>query len=550
MENNTSKNQTLQHGAYIMLFTAILTKLIGALFKIPISQDYCLGDLGFGYFSAAYDLYTPISTLAISGFPLALSRIIADYAAQNRYAEIKEAFKCSKKVLLLISAVEFIFISIIIVPFSRLTDPTGNGIYSLIAILPSVIILSVLSLYRGYFEGFSNMKPPAVSNIIEALGKLILGFSFAIITLKITKNVAFAAAGALLGISVGLVISGYYIYRKYKTDYKSINFDDFSLSNDFSSKRLIKDILAVILPIGLSSLAGSFVALVDTLTVRAQLSVQIIDNSSYFEVIFKQLIEESGITSVNLLPTVLYGIKGKAFTLFNIILTLTMSLGISAVPAITKHKSQNNTKEVLKSANTSLKLTTLICFPVSAGFISVGSRLMSLIFGGGVSAQIGGKMLIIYGFATVFAGVSIVMGNILQGMGSYSAVLRNICSGVLLKILLNILLTAIPSINIYGCCYSTLFCYVFIFIMHLISFYNNCNCLPQKSIFLKPLLSSVICGSVAFLVASISDKIIFILLAVIIAAIVYFVFLFVLKFFEPQDFESVPILNKFSNMCK
>lgn len=548
MENKNTVNQSLQHGAYIMLFTAILTKLIGALFKIPISQDFCLGDLGFGYFSAAYDLYTPISTLAISGFPLALSRIIADFVALNKYAEIKEAFKCSKKVLLVISLVEFVIISAIIYPFSKLTDPSGNGIYSLIAILPSIIFSSLISLYRGYFEGFSNMNPPAISNIIEALGKLILGFSFAIITIKITDNVAYAAASAILGISLGLVISTVYIYKKYKSDIKRIDFDNCSLSDVFKSKELTKKIISVMIPIGLSSLAGSFVALIDTLTVRAQLTAQIAENSSFFVSLFRNLITESEITSIDYLPTVLYGIKGKAFTLFNIILTLTMSLGISAVPTITKFKSQNNNEEMIKSANTSLKITTLICFPVAFGFISIGGKIMTLLFGSGESANIGGNMLIIYGMATVFAGVSIVLGNILQGMGSYSAVFRNICFGIFLKFLLNFSLTS--YFNIYGCCISTLVCYVFIFIAHILSFYKICKRLPQKSNFLKPLTASSFCGLVAYFTCNFSDNKALILLAIILAAVVYFVFLILIKFFKPQDFESFPFLKKFSNMCK
>ena len=547
MKSNFKENQMLSHGAYIMLFTAILTKLIGALFKIPLSQDYCLGDLGFGYFSAAYDLYTPISTLAISGFPLAISRIIASYIAQNKYAEIKEAFRCSKKILLIISIVEFVVIAIIIVPFSKLTDTTGNGIYSLIAILPTVVISSVISLYRGYFEGFSNMKPPAISNIIEALGKLILGFSFAIITLKLTHNVAFAAAAALFGISVGLFVSTLYIFKKYRKDIKGIDFENYSLKEDFDKKFLYKKIFSVIVPVGLASLAGSFVVLIDTLTVRAQLTFAMGTNSSFFSYIYRPLIEETNITKIEFLPTVLYGIKGKAFTLFNIIITLAMSLGISAVPAVAKFKAQNNKTEMINSADSSLKITTMICFPVAAGFISVGSKIMSLLYGDGVSAQIGAKMLMIYGFATVFAGVSIVLGNILQGMGAYSHVFRNIILGILLKIILNFILTEITVLNIYGCCFSTLICYIFIFTLHLITFYKNSNKLPCTSIFIKPFFAAIICGAVAYIGSNFSENKVIFLLWVLVSGIVYFVFLFVLKFFNPQDFEVLPFSQKLLN---
>lgn len=550
MKNDSFNNQSLQKGAYIMLFTAVLTKLIGALFKIPISQDFCLGDLGFGYFSAAYDLYTPITTLAISGFPVAISTVISDYVASNRFADLKIAFKYSKKILIIISLVEFVLVSIIIYPFSKITDASGNGLYSLIAILPSILISSYLSLYRGFFEGFSNMKPPAISNIIEALGKLVLGFSFAMITLKITNNVALSAASALIGISVGIVISSLYLYKKYKTSIKSINFYSYELSENLDKNKLMRKIALIMVPVAISSLASSFVSLIDTLTVRAQLSAQFLDNNVFFSEYFEKLISESNVDSLDLIPTILYGIKGKAFSLFNIVLTLAMSIGVSVVPSITKYKSQNNREEIIKSSNASLKITTLISFPIAFGFIFIGKKIMALLFGNGESAIIGGKILLIYGIASLFAGVSIVLGNILQGMGCHFIVFRNIAFGIVLKVVFNLVLTTFYSLNIYGCCYSTLICYVFIFLMHIISFYKINKAIPQISLFLKPLVAGLMCGLIAFRFSYFSESKLMILLSILIAGVGYFVFLFALKFFKPQDFEELPFLSKFKNMCK
>lgn len=550
MKNNSLNNQSLQKGAYIMLFTAVLTKLIGALFKIPISQDFCLGDLGFGYFSAAYDLYTPISTLAISGFPVAISTIISDYVASNKFSDVKQAFKCSKKILLIISLIEFVLVSLIIYPFWKFTDTSGDGLYSLLAILPPILISSYLSLYRGFFEGFSNMKPPAVSNIIEALGKLVLGFSFAMITLKITNNVALSAASTLIGISVGIVISSLYLYRKYKTSIKSINFDSYELSEHLDKNKLMRKIALIMVPVAISSLASSFVSLIDTLTVRAQLSAQFLDNKVFFSEYFEKLVLESNVDSLVLVPTVLYGIKGKAFTLFNIVLTLAMSIGVSVVPSITKNKSQDNKEDIIKNSNASLKITTLISFPIAFGFIFIGEKIMFLLFGKGESAIIGGKILLIYGIATLFAGISIVLGNILQGMGCHFIAFRNIVIGIVLKIIFNLVLTSFNNLNIYGCCYSTLICYAFIFLMHIISFYNQNKVFPKISVFLKPLIAGLMCGLIAFILSLFSESKVMILLSILIAALGYFVFLFVLKFFQPQDFEEIPFLSKIKNMCK
>lgn len=543
MEN---KHQAFIKGSYILLFTAVLTKLIGALFKIPLSSDLCLGDLGFGYFSAAYDLYLPISTLAVSGFPVAISRIVADYVANERYNEIDCVLKASKKILVLVSVAEFLLISALIYPILKFTDTTGQGIYSLLAVLPSVFISAILSLYRGYFEGLANMKPTAVSNIIEAVGKLVLGFSFAFIFLKLTENVAIAAAGALIGINIGLLFSLLYIYTKYRLNKKSIEIPEKVVFD----ANLTRSIICVVIPVGLASLAGSFVALVDTLTVRMQLSALVSENPTAFEYVYKSLINESNLTEISFLPTVLYGIKSKAFTLFNIVLTLTMALGISAVPTITEFKSVNDNKELLANVNSSMKLTTLICFPIASGFIFIGKDIMYLLFGNAVSSQIGSKMLVIYGFTAVFAGVSIVMGNILQGMGRYKKVFLNIFIGIAIKIILNIVLTINININIYGCCISTLICYLIIFVLNLLTFYRDVKVLPNKTIFIKPFIASVLCGTTAFYINMISQKTIFDFISIVVAGFVYFAVLFTTGYFDIDDLSALPFGNKILNMCK
>ena len=535
-----NKKQSLIEGSYILLFTAIITKIIGAVFKIPLSSNYCLGDLGFGYFSAAYDLYLPISTLAISGFPVAISRIIADYVANRKQEEIKSVLKASKKILLIVSVAEFILISALIYPISKFTDSSGQGIYCLLAVLPSVFISSILSLYRGYFEGLSQMKPAAVSNIVEALGKLILGFSFAFLIIKFTNNVAFAAAGALLGINIGLLISLLYIYVKYRISSK-----EFSNNNYKTNINLTKSIIIVVLPVALASLGTSFVALIDSLTVRVQLSMLIND----FEGFYKSLIDELNLTSSEL-PTVLYGIKSKAFTLFNLVLTLTTALGISVVPTITECKVHNDNIALINNSNSSLKLTTLICFPIALGFVFVGNNIMTFLFGNSASSFIGGKMLLIYGLAAVFAGVSIVLSNILQGIGSFKTVFLNISFGIILKVIFNILFTSVSKFNIYGCCYSTLICYFIICCLHLISFFNNTGKLPLANIFIKPFFASTICGLTAFIICNISESKMLFLCAIVSAAIIYFLCLLILKFFTFQDMQSIPFANKIYNMCK
>ena len=145
-----NREKGFQRGAFLLLCSAVIVKLIGALFKIPLSSRYCLGDLGFGYFSSAYDLFTPFYALAMAGLPVAVSKTVSEYSAQGRFNDVRETLKISRRVYLAAGLICFLCLSVFIYPFSRLTDSTGAGIYSLAAMIPSVVFCCLMSAYRGY----------------------------------------------------------------------------------------------------------------------------------------------------------------------------------------------------------------------------------------------------------------------------------------------------------------------------------------------------------------------------------------------------------------
>ena len=191
---NKRKQQSFEYGAIILIVATALVKIIGAIFKIPLSN--LIGDLGFGYFSSAYDLFLPIYSLAMAGLPIAVSRIVAENIAVNRFKDVRQTLKIARKAFLVSGIVGFTMMLLLIYPFVKITDPTGKTIYSIFAIAPNLIFCCIMSTYRGYYEGLRNMYPTAFSNVIEALGKLILGYGFAFIVMKLTNNVAYVASGA------------------------------------------------------------------------------------------------------------------------------------------------------------------------------------------------------------------------------------------------------------------------------------------------------------------------------------------------------------------
>ncbi len=553
MQENKRKQQSFEYGAIILLCSTVLVKIIGAFFKIPLSN--LIGDLGFGYFSSAYDLFTPIYTLAMAGLPIAISRVIAERMAKARYNDVKKTLKITSRIFLVTGCTAAIIMLLLIKPFVSLTDATGKTVYSIYAIVPSLLFCCIMSTYRGYFEGLRNMYPTAISDVIEALGKLILGLGFSYIILKLTNDVAFAAAGAMLGIMVGGAASATFLYIRYKVKGDGITKQELVESPVAESgKTIAKTLIVIAIPIVLTSLSNSVASLVDVTMVKWQLNHLMKDSAGLIRNMYDASIVDYNrfVTKAlvdNEIPTFLYGIRSKAFTLYNLIPQITSVLGVSALPVIATAWTKKDTSLLKRNIESPLKFTALVSMPVGMGFVFMGSEIMGLMYNTVASVEIGGVMLRIYGLAAVFTGLSVPMTSMLQAIGKEKISLRNVGIGAALKVIVNFIFVGIPTINIKGAAVGTLICYVFIFIANLLSLIKYTNVKPNlwKTI-LKPFIAAVCCGlSTAALNLSSMGKI-GTVLEIAVAAVVYFTVLIILNTFEAEDVLSLPKGEKIAKL--
>ena len=430
-----TQEKGFQQGAFLLLCSAVIVKLIGAIFKIPLSSKYCLGDLGFGYFSSAYDLFTPFYALAMAGLPVAVSKTVSEYSAKGRYNDVRQMLKVSRRVYLAAGLICFLCLAAFVYPFSRLTDSTGEGIYSLFAMTPSVIFCCLMSSYRGYYQGLNNMLPTAVSELLEALCKLILGFGFGFLTVKITGNAALGSAAAIFGITVGTAVSTLYLklYYKFKGDGFSTEQVSGSLKAD-SGKTAVKALVMIAVPVALASLAGNIALIIDALTVRRQLgaldenSLNIIRGMYAYSVADYNKTAATPITNGEL-SALLYGIRGKAYTLFNLVPTLTTVIGVSAVPVLSGLNAEKDYTALNRNLNSALKLTSLISIPAGVGLCVASDRIMKLLYDSAASVEIGAPLLKVFGIAAIFAGTAIPLTGVLQAIGKQKAALINIAAG-------------------------------------------------------------------------------------------------------------------------
>lgn len=549
MQENKRKQQSFEYGAIILLCSTLLVKVIGAIFKIPLSK--ILNTAGNGYFTAAYDLFTPIYSLAMAGLPIAVSRVVSEHMTNQKYNDVKNSLKITKRIFKISGLVGFILLISLTFPFVKFSGAKPETVYSILAISPALFFCCIMSAYRGYYEGLRNMYPTAISDVIEALGKLILGLGFAFITLKMTNSPAFAAAGAMLGITVGGMASATFLSLRYRIVGDGITKQELNQSPPSQdTKTATKALIAIAIPVVLASLANNVASLIDVSMVMRQLNNIVESSGELIRQMYAAAIEEfdliekannRAILDNDTIPEFLYGVRGQAFTLYNLVPTITSVLGVSALPVMVSSWKKQDKVLIKRNMESTIKLTAMISMPAGIGLFFLGSQIMQLVYGTVASYQIGGAMLSIYGLAAIFAGLAIPMTSMLQAVGKEKISLRNVAIGAGLKVVANLIFVNILWFNIRGAAVGTLVCYLFIFIANLLSLIRYTGVKPNlwKTI-LKPFIAALACGVSTIVLDLSSFGKIGTVLQIAIAAVVYLAVLIILNTFEPDDVLSLP----------
>ena len=552
------KQQSFEYGALILIISTALSKIIGAIFKIPLAN--LLTTDGMGSFSSAYELFTPIYGLAMAGLPIAISRMVAENVAQKRFRDARAVMSLAKKAFFVTGIIGFIAMVAFSFTFVSATDPSGKSIYSVLMIAPSLLFCCISSIYRGYYEGMRNMYPTAISDVIEAASKLLIGFTAAYIILESTKNVDYAAAGAIMGVTIGTALSAGFLALRHKIRGDGITEDELAASPEPESQRVILRALAAIaIPVVLTSLATNVASFIDVFMVKWQIGNLLDTSLDTLKTMYAGAIEDYNLHSVagNLadakIPNFLFGVRSQAFTIYNLIPTIASVLGVSALPLLASvwATDRENKKEVRKSVDSVIKLTAVIAFPAGIGMAALSTRIMAMLYGDVASIEIGGPMLAVFGIAAVFAGLSAPMTSILQAIGKQMLPVRNIAIGAAIKIVVNYILVGIPTINILGAPIGTLCSFVFIFAANFICLIKHTGVRPNLfGDLIKPLISGLLCGGAAYLVCGLGEGSLYTIAAIGAAGITYFIALFALRTFTADDVLALPKGEKLLRIFK
>ena len=572
------RGQSFIQGALVLTISMAIVKLIGMLFKMVIGN--VLDITGFACFNAAYELYNPLYTLATAGLPIAISRMVSENMARQRFRDVRQIHRISVPIFTITGVVGFLFMigGAFVIPAMM---NTPGAVYPTLALAPMIFFACLMASYRGYYEGLRNMVPTAVSEIIEALCKLAIGLSASyavtaygsweyqnsqtIFGMQFASEAdaqytlsALGAAGAIAGITLGSVFGFVYIFHYYKKYGDGITRRELMDSpRTRSSRVLLKILIRTAVPIAMSSLVVNISSLVDTLLVQNRLYDIMVSDPGFLPSFYPGLFLESDIAANRNMNTTLYGCFGLASTVVMLIPAVTQMFGISALPSVTAAWTEGNRKKIKHSIESVIRITTLITIPSGMGMAVLAHPIISLLFGGKSEQEINvaADVLVILGIAAIFTATSTPLCSMLQAVGRVDLPVKLLTVGVIMKVVFNYVLVGIPQINIQGAGMGSLVCYVFITAMALYCLCKQTRIRPNfVSIFIKPLLSGVFCALAAYL-----SHLLFIrfmpgkvatLCAIAMAVLVYFISLLALKAVTKGDILRLPKGQKIAKILE
>jgi stage V sporulation protein B len=532
-----TKGQNYMHGAAILTVGVVIMKILGFIYKIPLGN--ILGDEGYSMFTSAYNIYYVFFTLATAALPVALSRLVAEADANGRVKQEEKTFRVALATFFVIG---LIFASILyIFPdwFANTYLENPDAALSIKAMAPSILLVCLVSAYRGYCQGNGNMLPTTVDEVLEVLFKVISGLILAYAITKAGLGKPAASAGAIFGVSIGSVVSLTYmiVYKKKNYDtlaapftggkaYNYIPEDDNDVDSAFT---IVKKLLTIGVPIALGACIMALLNSVDS------------------KLCMNRLQNAAGFTYYQ--AKVLYGVYGKAMTLFNLPAAFITPLTISIVPAISGAFARGQKAEAMKIAEDSIRISAAVSLPMGVGLAVMSYPIMNLLYPNSNAA--GPRLLSVMGVASFFVCLVLMENAVLQASGKEKLTMITLISGGCIKIAVNWFLVAQPEINIYGAPVGTLVSYI---IMALMDFVFICTTLKQTPRAIKalarPVVASALMGLAAWAVYGIMGRVIgtdsymglaaSAGIAIIVAVVVYVISVIALRVITKEDMSLIP----------
>lgn len=460
--SGSSKKQTFLHGAALLAIATAVVKVIGALYKLPLKM--VIGDQGYGYFATAYDIYSVLLMISNAGLPIAMSRMISEASSLGNYNQVRRVYKVSRGVFLGLGIVSTLLMTLFchqLAAFQKQPDAWA----AILCLGPCALFMAAMSIYRGFFQGQGDMRPTSVSQVLEAVFKLVVGLAAAIGIMHYTNSIPLAAGGAILGVTVSCLFSMIFLQRKFSPAYRELPKTD---DKPDSNGKITKTLLAIAIPITIGAAGLQLLTVLET------------------NLYMGQLLTANGLSQDT--ADTMKGIYNMAQTIFNMPCAFIVPITVSVLPAVTSFLTLKDDKGVRSTEESGARITGLISLPCAVGLALLGGPIMGLLGGyEGEKLELAGKLLALLGISVFPYAVIQYTNALLQSHGhAHVPVINMLCVGVV-KLAVVYLLVGNPAIGILGAPLGAVACYTCIAVLNLLAIRRL---VPQKPAMLKNLLKS------------------------------------------------------------
>ena len=541
----TQKQNSFFGGAAILAAGILIVKLIGMFYKIPLIN--IIGEAGAADFNNAYNIYAVLLTVSTAGLPVAVSKLVSEANALNRRNQVRRTFRLALVLFLTLGLISFL------VMFFRADALAGmmndsKAAAGIRALAPAVVCVGCLAALRGYSQGHSNMAPTSVSQIIEALCKLVVGLGLAFWLVKQGKDPDVAAAGAITGVTVGTVVALAYMVLDFllsrgREDTRGTDRPD-------SAGSILANILKIAVPITLSSSMVGIVTVIDSSLVQGQL--------------------QSALNLTEKASRTLYGNYSGALNIYNLPTSLMAAITASVIPAVSAALARRDRRGAARITGSALRITALLSFPMGVGLFVLGTPIIRLLFPS-LNVEVAGPLLSTLGVATPFVCMVLVCNSVLQAHGFINLPVIVMVLGGIVKIVNNYNL--VGAIGIAGAPVGNILCFGLALVLDLVVITrvipNRPRLLP---IFVKPAIASAIMGGAAWAVYGLLSRVLTaeqvneagetirvvsrmgnalgIFLAIAVAGVVYLVLVVAIRAISKDDLALMPKGDKLARLLR
>lgn len=440
------KKKNFVFGAIILIISGLISKFLGAVYKIPLIN--IMGTEGLGIFQLVFPIYSLFLVLASSGITISLSKLISQENANGNGKNIKIIFK-SSVFLMSVLGLFFCGLLFLLAPLISKVQATSTAL-CYYAISPAILFTCLIIVFRGYFQGLQNMVPSAIVQVVEQITKLV--GSLILVKLLIPYGIIYGVFGALLGVSLSELISLFTILLIFLFNRKKIKMNDNNpktLNFKTATKKLVFESLPIMLNAIIFPLSSAFDSLI---------------------IVF--LLNKAGI--VNSTALSLFGLNsGVVGSVTSAPSIIAVAISTSLLPSISSSFKKGELAECKQKSKMAIKLSWVLCLPFVVIMILLSGEITSFLYSNGLKTvgineiKIASDLLKLSAVSVVYVSFLDITTSILQAVDKSYIPVKNLIISIILRFIIMFVLVTTPTINIYGVVIADISCLAIAVILNL-----------------------------------------------------------------------------------